>query len=114
MRNLSLAVPGGKTVALVGRSGAGKSTVINLVARLFDVDAGRILIDGQDVRDVTLASLRDAIAIVSQEITLFDDTIRANIALGRLGAPRGARSWPPPGPRPRTTSSWRSRTATTP
>ena len=56
------------------------------MARLFDVSAGRILIDGQDIRDVTLASLRDAIAMVSQEITLFDDTIRANIALGRLGA----------------------------
>lgn len=84
--DLSLAVPGGSTVALVGRSGAGKSTVINLVARLFDVSAGRILIDGQDIRHVTLASLRDAVAMVSQEITLFDDTIRANIALGRLGA----------------------------
>jgi subfamily B ATP-binding cassette protein MsbA len=83
---LSLAVPGGKTVALVGRSGGGKSTVINLVARLFDVSSGGILIDGQDLRDVTLASLRQAIAIVSQEVTLFDDTIRANIALGRLGA----------------------------
>ncbi len=57
VRGLSLTVPGGKTVALVGRSGAGKSTVINLVARLFDVDSGRILIDGQDLRDVTLTSL---------------------------------------------------------
>ena len=86
VKSLSLTVPGGKTVALVGRSGAGKSTVINLVARLFDVDAGRILIDGQDLREVTLTSLRQAIAIVSQEVTLFDDTIRANIALGRLDA----------------------------
>ena len=86
VRNLSLTVTGGATVALVGRSGAGKSTVINLVARLFDVSGGRILIDGQDIRDVTLASLRDSVAMVSQEITLFDDTIRANIALGRLGA----------------------------
>jgi ABC-type multidrug transport system ATPase subunit len=72
--------------ALVGRSGSGKSTVINLAARLFDVGAGSIRIDGQDVREVTLASLRQSIAIVSQELTLFDDTIRANIALGRLGA----------------------------
>jgi subfamily B ATP-binding cassette protein MsbA len=56
------------------------------VARLFDVQSGRIAIDGQDVRDVALASLRDAIAIVSQEVTLFDDTIRANIALGNLAA----------------------------
>jgi len=86
VKDFSLTVPGGKTVALVGRSGAGKSTVINLVARLFDVDTGSIRIDGQDVREVTLASLRDAIAIVSQELTLFDDTIRANIALGKLGA----------------------------
>jgi subfamily B ATP-binding cassette protein MsbA len=86
----TLAVPGGTTVALVGRSGAGKSTVSNLVPRLFDVTAGRILIDGQDVRDVTLASLRDAISIVSQDVTLFDDTIGANIGLGRLGASQAA------------------------
>jgi subfamily B ATP-binding cassette protein MsbA len=86
IESLSVTVPGGATVALVGRSGAGKSTIINLVARLFDVTGGRILVDGQDIRDVTLASLRDAVAMVSQEITLFDDTIRANIALGRLGA----------------------------
>ena len=86
VRRFSLDVPGGKTVALVGRSGAGKSTVINLVPRLFDVTSGTIGIDGQDIRDVTLASLRGAISIVSQEVTLFDDTIRANIALGRLAA----------------------------
>jgi ATP-binding cassette, subfamily B, bacterial MsbA len=83
---LSLEVPGCKTVAFVGRSGAGKSTLLNLVPRLFDVQSGAILIDGQDVRDVTIASLRDQIAIVSQDVTLFDDTIRANIALGRLDA----------------------------
>jgi ATP-binding cassette, subfamily B, bacterial MsbA len=82
----TLDVPGGKTVALVGRSGAGKSTIVNLVPRLFDVTEGLIAIDGQDVRDVTLTSLRDNVAIVSQEITLFDDTILANIALGRLTA----------------------------
>ncbi|HKD57594.1 MAG TPA: ABC transporter ATP-binding protein [Hyphomicrobiaceae bacterium] len=86
VNGFSLTVPGGKTVALVGRSGAGKSTIINLAARLFDVGCGRILIDGQDLRQVTLASLGQAMAIVSQEVTLFDDTIRANIALGRLGA----------------------------
>jgi subfamily B ATP-binding cassette protein MsbA len=86
VEDFSLTVPGGKTVALVGRSGAGKSTVINLVDRLFDVGSGRILIDGQDLRAVTLTSLRQAIAIVSQEVTLFDDTIRANVALGRLDA----------------------------
>lgn len=84
--NVTLEVPGGKTVALVGRSGGGKSTLVNLVPRLFDVTGGTIRIDGQDLREVTLKSLRDKIAIVSQEITLFDDTIAANIALGRLGA----------------------------
>ena len=88
--HFSLVVPGGKTVALVGRSGAGKSTVLNLVPRLFDVTEGRITIDNQDVRGVTLASLRDAISIVAQDVTLFDDTIGANIALGRLGASQAA------------------------
>ena len=83
VRDFSLTVPGGKTAALVGRSGAGKSTIINLVARLFDVQTGSIAIDGQDLRDATLASLRNAIAIVSQEVTLFDDTIRANIGAGQ-------------------------------
>jgi subfamily B ATP-binding cassette protein MsbA len=86
VHDFTLDIPGGSTVALVGRSGAGKSTIINLVPRLFDVTEGQIFIDGQDVRDVALASLRDHIAIVSQDITLFDDTIEANIALGRLGA----------------------------
>lgn len=84
--HFSLEVAGGTTVALVGRSGAGKSTIINLVPRLFDVSGGRILVDGQDVREVTLTSLRGAISIVSQDVTLFDDTIAGNIALGRLGA----------------------------
>ena len=86
LSGVTIDVAGGTTVALVGRSGAGKSTLINLVPRLFDVTGGRITIDGQDVRDVTLDSLRDAISVVSQEVTLFDDTIRANIALGRLNA----------------------------
>ncbi len=82
----TLRVGGGQTVAIVGRSGAGKSTVINLVPRLFDVTHGAIRIDGQDIRDVTVSSLRNAIAIVSQDVTLFDDTIRSNIALGRMNA----------------------------
>ncbi len=86
LREISLEIPGGHTVAFVGRSGAGKSTLINLVPRLFDVTHGAIRIDGHDIRDVTLASLRDQIAIVSQDISLFDDTIKANIALGRLSA----------------------------
>jgi subfamily B ATP-binding cassette protein MsbA len=86
LREIALDVPAGKTVALVGPSGAGKSTVLNLIPRFYDADAGRVLIDGQDVRAVTLASLRGAIGLVSQETTLFDDTIRANIAYGRAGA----------------------------
>lgn len=80
---VDLAVPAGRTVALVGRSGAGKSTVFNLIPRLFDVASGSVAIDGQDVRSVTLASLRGAITLVSQDAILFDDTIRANIAFGR-------------------------------
>ncbi|WP_439541612.1 ABC transporter ATP-binding protein [Hyphomicrobium sp.] len=84
--DFSLQVKGGHTVALVGRSGAGKSTIVNLVPRLFDVTGGSIRIDGQDIREVTLASLRHAVAIVSQDVTLFDDTIRSNIALGKLDA----------------------------
>jgi ATP-binding cassette, subfamily B, bacterial MsbA len=84
--HIDLTVPGGKTVALVGASGAGKSTVLNLLPRFYDVTDGRVTIDGQDVRDVSVASLRSKIALVSQEITLFDDTVRANIAYGRFGA----------------------------
>jgi subfamily B ATP-binding cassette protein MsbA len=83
---VSFTVAGGSTVALVGRSGAGKSTALNLIPRFYDVDAGSITIDGQDLREVTLASLRASIALVSQEISLFDDTVRANIAYGRLDA----------------------------
>jgi len=86
LKNISLTVPAGKRVALVGSSGAGKSTVLNLVPRFYDVASGRITVDGQDLRDVTLASLRAAIALVSQEVTLFDDTVKANIAYGRFDA----------------------------
>ncbi|HTT80906.1 MAG TPA: ABC transporter ATP-binding protein, partial [Stellaceae bacterium] len=84
--DISLTVPAGSTVALVGPSGAGKSTLLNLIPRFYDVDAGRIEIDGQEIGAVTLASLRGAIALVSQEVSLFDDTVRANIAYGRFGA----------------------------
>ena len=83
---VSLRVPAGKTVALVGPSGAGKSTVLNLIPRFYDAGAGRVSIDGHDVREVTLASLRGAIGLVSQETGLFNDTVRANIAYGRSGA----------------------------
>ena len=86
LRGVSLTVPAGKRVALVGSSGAGKSTILNLVPRFHDATAGNITIDGQPLREVTVASVRGAIALVSQEITLFDDTIKANIAYGRVGA----------------------------
>ena len=84
--DISLSVPAGHTVALVGPSGAGKSTMLNLIPRFYDVLEGRVTIDGQDVREVTTGSLRAAIALVSQEVSLFDDTVRANIAYGRFGA----------------------------
>jgi subfamily B ATP-binding cassette protein MsbA len=83
---ISLTIPAGQTVALVGPSGSGKSTILNLIPRFFDVGAGKIEIDGQDIRSVKLASLRRAIALVAQEVSLFDDTVRANIAYGRFGA----------------------------
>jgi subfamily B ATP-binding cassette protein MsbA len=83
---VSLDIPGGCTVALVGPSGAGKSSALNLIPRFYDPDEGSISIDGQDLRSVTLASLRGAIGLVSQESALFDDTIRANIAYGRVDA----------------------------
>ncbi len=88
VRNFSLSVKPNTTVALVGRSGAGKSTIFNLVPRLYDPRAGAIRIDGKDIKTVTVESLRDSMALVSQDITLFDDTIEANIALGRLNASR--------------------------
>lgn len=83
LRDLDLELPRGKIIALVGSSGGGKSTVAALLPRLFDVTEGRITIDGVDIRDVTLESLRSQIALVSQDTHLFHDTIRANIAYGR-------------------------------
>jgi ATP-binding cassette, subfamily B, bacterial MsbA len=83
---LSFEAPAGKTLALVGPSGSGKSTVLNLLLRFYDAGDGEIRIGGQPIRDVTLASLRAASALVTQEPFLFDDTIRANIAVGRPGA----------------------------
>jgi subfamily B ATP-binding cassette protein MsbA len=86
LRGVSLEVAAGEMVAIVGRSGAGKTTLVNLLPRFFDVTGGAITIDGVDIRDVTLASLRAQIGIVTQETVLFDDTIAGNIAYGSPGA----------------------------
>lgn len=86
LEHVTMSVPAGKTVALVGPSGAGKSTILNLIPRFYDINAGTITIDGTDVRDATLESLYANISLVSQEVTLFDDTVRANIAYGKPGA----------------------------
>jgi subfamily B ATP-binding cassette protein MsbA len=86
LHGVTFDVPAGKTLALVGPSGAGKSTALNLILRFYDVTGGAIEIDGQDLRGVTLASLRDQTGLVTQEPFLFDDTISANIGCGRPGA----------------------------
>ncbi len=86
LKGISFTVPGGKTVAIVGPSGAGKSTISRLLYRFYDVTEGRILIDGQDLRDVTQKSLRAAIGMVPQDTVLFNDTIAYNIRYGRPGA----------------------------
>ncbi len=85
---LTLQVPAGQQVAIVGRSGSGKSTLVSLLPRFHDVMEGAVRIDGHDVREYTLHSLREQIAAVSQEIVLFDDTIRNNIAFGRAADPQ--------------------------
>jgi ATP-binding cassette, subfamily B, heavy metal transporter len=86
LKGLSFEVPAGKTVAIVGPSGAGKSTISRLLFRLYDVSSGRILIDGQDIRNVTQSSLRQSIGMVPQDTVLFNDTIRYNIRYGRWDA----------------------------
>ncbi|WOH84655.1 ABC transporter ATP-binding protein/permease [Bradyrhizobium sp. BEA-2-5] len=86
LKGISFEVPAGKTVAIVGPSGAGKSTISRLLFRLYDVSGGKILIDGQDIKTVTQASLRSAIGMVPQDTVLFNDTIRYNIRYGRWDA----------------------------
>jgi subfamily B ATP-binding cassette protein MsbA len=86
LRGVSFEVRAGQMIAIVGRSGAGKTTLVNLLPRFYDVTGGAILIDGVDIRNVTLASLRRQIGIVTQETVLFDETIAANIAYGVASA----------------------------
>ncbi len=86
LKGVDFTVPGGKTLAVVGPSGSGKSTLFRLLFRFYDVQKGRVLVNGQDVRDVTQASLRAAVGVVPQDTVLFNDTIRYNIAYGREGA----------------------------
>jgi len=86
LKNLSLHVPSGKRVALVGESGSGKSTIMNLILRFYDANNGSITIDGIDIANLQIKSLREQIAFVNQETILFDDTVRANIAYGKPGA----------------------------
>ncbi|MGD0442633.1 MAG: ABC transporter ATP-binding protein [Edaphobacter sp.] len=87
LHNINLTVQPGEVIALVGPSGAGKSSLVNLIPRFFDVNEGRILIDGHDLRDVTIASLREQIGKVTQETVLFNDTVRNNIAYGQPDVP---------------------------
>jgi subfamily B ATP-binding cassette protein MsbA len=90
LRNISLETRAGEVVAIVGSSGAGKSTLVHLIPRFFDVTSGAIKLDGHDIRDVTLASLRAQIGIVTQETILFNDTVRNNIAYGQPDVPEEA------------------------
>ncbi len=89
IHNVSFEVPGGSVVAIVGPTGAGKSTLVNLISRFYDPHQGRILLDGVDLRDTTLSSLRTQVGFVFQETYLFSDTVAANIAYGRPGISRG-------------------------
>jgi len=86
IENINISIDGGSTAALVGHSGAGKSTIINLLPRFYDPSKGQIHIDKQSIHNVTLSSLRNNISLVSQDIVLFDDTVRANIAYANLNA----------------------------
>lgn len=87
LSNINLLVKAGETIAIVGKSGGGKTTLVNLIPRFYDVNEGAILIDGQDLRDLTTASLRSLMAIVTQQTVLFNDTVKVNIAYGNTALP---------------------------
>lgn len=101
LENFSLTIPAGKTTALVGQSGSGKSTLVNLITRFYDAENGEILFDGQNIQDLERHFLREQIALVSQKVTLFDDTVVANIAYGKtdteqeeiIAAAKAAHAW---------------------
>jgi subfamily B ATP-binding cassette protein MsbA len=86
LKDFSLNIAKGQTVALVGQSGSGKSTIANLLTRFYDVNSGSIAIDGIDIKEMDLHSLRSLMGLVTQDSILFNDTIKANLALGKLGA----------------------------
>jgi ABC-type multidrug transport system fused ATPase/permease subunit len=105
IENLNLHIRPGERVALVGPSGAGKTTIVNLALRLFDVEQGRIMVDGRDIRDITQASLRAQFGVVSQDAMLMHRSISDNIGYGRAGRRRPRSSMPPVAPQPTTSSS---------
>ena len=88
LKNINLKIRAGEVVAFVGASGGGKTTLVNLVPRFYEVNSGRILIDGADIRELTVESLRERIAMVTQQTILFNDTVEQNIAYGNIGQPR--------------------------
>jgi ATP-binding cassette, subfamily B, bacterial MsbA len=87
LRGVSFRVDPGQTIAIVGRSGSGKSTIVNLLPRFYDVTGGQVLLDGHDIRDYSLHDLRRQISVVSQDVVLFNDTIHSNIAFGHPASP---------------------------
>ncbi|MEI2420480.1 ATP-binding cassette domain-containing protein, partial [Arthrospira platensis SPKY2] len=86
LKNFSIDIKKGQTVALVGQSGSGKSTIANLLTRFYDIEQGEILIDGLPIKNISLHSLRNLMGLVTQDSILFNDTIRANISLGKQNA----------------------------
>ena len=104
LKDVSFAARPGETIAIVGQTGSGKTTLTRLINRIFDADAGRVLVDGVDVRDWSLESLRSQISTIEQDVFLFSRTMRENIAFG-APARRAARSRRRRGRRRRTTSS---------